>query len=212
MASTARWYFDVVSPFAYLHWQRLKPALASHAIEPVPILFGAVLDALGQRGPAEIPRKRDFTYRHVLWQARRDDVPLRFPPAHPFNPLPALRLVIAAGTTAEAIDAVFDWTWAQGRAADTVQALAPLLERFGLDTDALSTDTVKAALRDNTQRALDARVFGVPTLDVGDALFWGLDAHDFAMAVLRDPAVLQDDEMQRVASLPVGIARGARRG
>lgn len=207
MAQAARWFFDVVSPFAYLQWRKLEPVLAGHAIEPVPILFGAVLDALGQRGPAEIPRKREFTYRHVLWQARRDGVALRFPPAHPFNPLHALRLCIAAGNTPQAINAVFNWIWAEGHAGDSVEALAPLRERLGIDEAALSSDVVKATLRANTQRALDARLFGVPTLEIGDALFWGNDAHDFALAVLRDPSLLDAPEMQRLASLPVGIAR-----
>lgn len=207
VASQARWYFDFVSPFAYLHWQRLKPVLDEHAIEPVPILFGAVLEALDQRGPAEIPRKREFTYRHVLWQARQQGVALRFPPAHPFNPLAALRACIAAGTTADAIDAVFDWIWAQGRAGDSTAALAPLLQRLGVDDAAISQADVKAALRDNTQRALDAQVFGVPTLEIGDALFWGNDAHGLAMAVLREPSLLDADEMARVATLPVGIER-----
>jgi 2-hydroxychromene-2-carboxylate isomerase len=206
----ARWYFDFVSPFAYLHWQRLGPALREQAIEPVPILFGAVLDALGQRGPAEIPGKREFTYRHVLWQARLAGVPLRFPPAHPFNPLAALRLCVAAGTTPEAVDAVFDWIWRQGRPGDGAAALAPVAERLGLDLAAAASDEVKARLRANTQRALAAGVFGVPTLEIGGALFWGNDAHDFAMAVLRDPALLAEAEFRRVASLPVGIERTGR--
>lgn len=207
VAPAARWYFDVVSPFAYLQWRQLRPLLNTHAIEPVPILFGAVLDALGQRGPAEIPRKREFTYRHVLWQAQVEGVPLRFPPAHPFNPLAALRLCIAADDAPAAIDAVFDWIWAQGRAGDSVEALAPLLERLQLAPSRLVDAAVKATLRANTQAALDAQVFGVPTLQVGEALFWGNDAHGFAMAALRDPALLEDAEMRRVAALPVGVAR-----
>lgn len=202
-----RWYFDVVSPFAYLQWQRLRPMLDTHGIAPVPILFGAVLDALGQRGPAEIPRKRESTYRHVLWQARAQGVPLAFPPAHPFNPLAALRLCIAAGNTPDAIDAVFGWIWGEGRAGDDVDALAPLCERLGVEVASLSSDAVKATLHGNTRDALDAQVFGVPTLQVGDALFWGNDAHDFAMAVLGDPSLLEDPEMRKVASLPVGVVR-----
>jgi 2-hydroxychromene-2-carboxylate isomerase len=210
---SARWYFDFVSPFACLQWRRLAPVPAGHAIEPVPVLLGAILDALGQRGPAEIPRKREFTYRHVLWRARRDGMPLRFPPAHPFNPLPALRLCIAAGTTPAAIDALFDWIWVQGNAADSAEALAPVARRLGVDLEALSSAPVKDALRRNTQQALDAGVFGVPTLQIGEALFWGDDAHDFAMAVLRDPALLDGEEFRRVSTLPVGIERpGSRRG
>ena len=67
----AIWYFDVVSPFAYLQWHRLKPLLATHDIRPAPILFAAVLSAIGNRGPAEIPAKRTFTYPHVAWRAQR---------------------------------------------------------------------------------------------------------------------------------------------
>ena len=91
----ATWYFDFISPFAYLQWRRLRDERRL-ALEPVPILFAAVLDHVGQKGPAEIPGKRTFTYRFVHWQARRAGVPLRFPPAHPFNPMAALRLCSGA--------------------------------------------------------------------------------------------------------------------
>ena len=78
-----RWYFDFVSPFAYLHWQQLKVMPQFKSIVPVPIAFGAVLHHLGNLGPAEIPAKRVFTYRQALWQARSAGVTLRFPPGHP---------------------------------------------------------------------------------------------------------------------------------
>lgn len=203
-----RWYFDVVSPFAFLQWPKVRALMATDPVAPVPILFGAVLDAVGQKGPAEIPGKREFTYRHALWRGRERGIALRFPPAHPFNPLAALRLCIAAGNTPEAIDAVFDWIWAQGRTGDSVEALAPVMARLGIPAEALGDARVKAALRENTAAALAAGVFGVPTLAIGDALFWGEDAHDFALAALRDPALLDEAEMRRVAALPVAARRG----
>ena len=202
-----RWYFDFISPFAYLQWPKVRALLDTQAILPVPILFGAVLDAVGQKGPAEIPRKREFTYRHVLWQARQQGIALRFPPAHPFNPLAALRLCIAAGNTPETIDAIFDWIWACGHAGDSADALLPLSTQLHVAPGASSTDSVKATLRNNTEAAITAGIFGVPTLAIGDALFWGNDAHDFAVAALRDPALLADAEMQRVTALPVGVRR-----
>jgi 2-hydroxychromene-2-carboxylate isomerase len=202
-----RWYFDFISPFAYLHWPKVRALMAEYPIVPVPILFAAVLDARGQKGPAEIPSKREFTYRHVLWQAREAGVPLRFPPRHPFNPLPALRLCIAAGATPASIDAIFDWIWAQGRAADSSEALAPVREALGLPAGVAESAEAKAMLRNCTEIALTAGVFGVPTLALGDALFWGNDAHGFAVAVLRDPALLDDPEMRRIADLQVGVQR-----
>ncbi|HEY0505414.1 MAG TPA: 2-hydroxychromene-2-carboxylate isomerase [Lysobacter sp.] len=212
MTTPLTWYFDFISPFSYLQWQRLKPLLRERETEGepvrlVPIVFAAVLDACGQKGPAEIPGKREFTYRHVLWLARQAGVTLRFPPAHPFNPLPALRLSIAAGDTPEAVDSIFDWLWTQGRAGDSVEALVPLMAALDVPAEALEADATKAALRANTDAAIAAGVYGVPTLALGGELFWGNDAFDFARSVLRDPAVLQDDEMRRVSELPVGLHR-----
>lgn len=203
-----RWYFDFISPFAYLQWPKVRAAMAEHAIVPVPILFAAVLDAIGQKGPAEIPAKRTFTYQHVLWQAREAGVVLRFPPAHPFNPLVALRLCIAAGSRPAAIDAIFDHLWREGRCGDTAEALAGVAVALGVDVADCQTPEVKAALRANTGAALDAGVFGVPTLGLGKRLFWGNDAHAFAIAALREPGLLEDAEMRRVATLPVAVQRG----
>lgn len=203
-----RWYFDFISPFAYLQWPKVRALMAEDAVVPVPILFAAVLDAVGQKGPAEIPGKRTFTYQHVLWQAREAGVPLRFPPAHPFNPLAALRLCIAAGSGVDAIDAIFRHLWCEGRAGDTPESLATVAAALGVDAATCRAPEVKDALRANTEAALAAGVFGVPTLGLGKRLFWGNDAHAFAVAVLRDPALMEDAEMRRVAELPVGVQRG----
>ncbi len=202
-----RWYFDFISPFAYLQWPKVQALAAEREVVLIPVLLAAILSTRGQKGPAEIPGKREFTYRHALWQAREAGIALRFPPAHPFNPIAALRLCIAAGCTQPVVDGVFEWIWAQGRAGDSAQALAPLMDRLEIHPDALASDAVKSVLRSNTDAALQAGVFGVPTLQIGGALFWGNDAHGFALAVAHDPAMLDDPEMQRVAALPVGAAR-----
>ncbi len=206
-----RWYFDFVSPFSYLHWQKLQRLPQAGRIVPVPIVFGAVLGELGIRGPAEIPGKRLFTYRRVQWQARHEEVELRFPPAHPFNPLAALRLCIAAGSTAQAVDAIFDWIWRDGHTGDSAASLEPVARVLGIyDIEAaIAAPEVRAALRANTEAAIAAGVFGVPTLSIDGELFWGNDAHGLMEAVLADPGCLHEGEMLRLATLPEGIQRKA---
>jgi len=208
---TLRWYFDFISPFSYLHWQQVKTLPEFDRIQPVPIVFGAVLAQLQARGPAEVPHKREFTYRFVQWQAQQQGVPLRFPPAHPFNPLTALRLCIAAGTTPQAIDAIFDWLWRDGHAGDDAAALAPVGQALGIADVAAATAEaqVKAQLRANTEQALAAGVFGVPTLQIDDTLLWGNDAHALMRAVLADPQLLQRGEMARLGVLPAAVQRSA---
>lgn len=207
MTDAPRWYFDFISPFAYLQWRKVKALLDEREIELIPVVFAAVLAAHGQKGPAEIPGKREFTYRHVLWQARNEGVALRFPPAHPFNPIAALRLCIAAGSTPQAVDAIFTWIWARGEAGDSVEALVPVAAALGIGVETANDEATKRALRANTDAALAAGVFGVPTLAFDGQLFWGNDTHEFALAAMRDPAVLADAEMQRVTALPVGVTR-----
>jgi 2-hydroxychromene-2-carboxylate isomerase len=205
------WYFDFISPFAYLQWPRIRELARRHPIEFRPILFAGILDHIGQKGPAEIPAKRVFTYRHVLWKARQRGMTLTLPPAHPFNPLPALRLCIAAGGTAEAITAIFERIWVDGRAADSVTALAPLAAHLGIGdlAAAVADPAVKATLRANFDAAVAAGVFGVPTLAIDGELFWGDDATDFAEAFLADRGVLADPEMRRIDTLPIAAARAS---
>lgn len=202
------WYFDFISPFAYLQWQEVK-RFDNCRVECRPILLAGLLNHHGHKGPAEIPSKRRFTYRHVQWRAAKKGIALNFPPAHPFNPLNALRLCIAAGGTPEAIDQIFDHIWQEGRAGESIEDLRPVANRLGVvDLEsALSSPEVKGDLQKNFQAALADNVFGVPTLVAGDALFWGDDATEMFQDWLRDPGILDTATIKRLDSLPVATAR-----
>ena len=205
-----RWYFDFISPFAWLQWPRIQALAMQRPVQARPVLLAALLDHHGQKGPAEIPAKRDFTYRHVAWKAARAGRALRFPPAHPFNPLPALRLCLHAGATPAAIDAIFDHIWAQGRAADSAQALAPVAGRLGLDAArALDDPQAKATLRAFTDDAIARGVFGVPTLEHEGRLYWGEDATDMAEAAIAGDPVFDSPGFRAIADLPVAARRGS---
>lgn len=205
----AEWYFDFISPFSYLQLERIAPLHARIEITPVPIVFGAVLQHHGQLGPAEIRGKREFTYRMVQWTAERESVPLRFPPAHPFNPIAALRLAIAAGSTWPAIRAIFEHIWKDGRAGDDIASLADVAHALGIadPAAAVAQENVKAALRTNTESAIAAGVFGVPTLRVGSESFWGFDATAMIDDWLADPQRFASGEYARIAALPRAIER-----
>jgi 2-hydroxychromene-2-carboxylate isomerase len=205
----ADWYFDFISPFSYLQLGKIQTLRERLEITPVPIVFGAVLKHHGQLGPAEIPGKREFTYRAVQWTAEREGVPFRFPPAHPFNPIAALRLAIAAGTTWPAISAIFEHIWKQGRAGDDANALADVGRDLGIDdvAAAIAREEVKAALRANTESALAVGVFGVPTLRIGAEFFWGNDATPMIQSWLDEPRRFADSEYRRIAQLPRAVER-----
>lgn len=203
------WVFDVISPFAYLAFPQLARLPAHVTIEFVPVLFAGLLQHFGQLGPAEIPSKRRFTYRFVLWRARQLGLPMRMPPAHPFNPLAALRLIIAAGSDQRAVGTVLDAVYREGRDVADAAVIAALARELGVADPqaALGDATVKQRLRDNTNCASSRGIFGVPTLVIGDELFWGHDAFDMALEYLRNPDAFRDPDMQAAETVPVGVTR-----
>jgi len=202
-----RWVFDVISPFAYLAF----PRVLQLPQEPqfVPVLLAGLLEHFGQRGPAEIPSKRRFTYRYVTWRARQLGMPLRFPPAHPFNPLAALRLIIAAGCEQRAVGTVLDAVFRDGRDVADPKVIADLAHTLGVADPqaALSAPELKQRLRANTDWACSQGIFGVPTVVAGEELFWGEDAVQMARDYLSAPERFEDAGMRAVDSLPVGAAR-----
>jgi len=205
----AEWFFDFISPFSYLQLDKVHAWRQRLEITPVPIAFGAVLNHTGTLGPAEVPGKREHMYRHIQWQAERAGIALKFPPAHPFNPLAALRLCIAAGTTWEAVDAIFRHIWRDGNPGVTAEDFAGVARALGIhDVEkAVSDPATKTQLRTNTDEAIAVGVFGVPTLRVGGELFWGNDASGMVEEWLDDPQRFASAEYHRLRGLPFGIER-----
>ena len=204
---SALWYFDFVSPFAYLCLHRLKELPQDLSIEYRPVLFAGLLGHWGQKGPAEIPAKRRYTYRWCNWWAKRLEIALRFPAGHPFNPLHHLRLCIACGSKPEAVQKIFAALWTAADDPSNPIAFAALARSLGVDPAQLSADEIKDALRRNTEQAAARGVFGVPTFEVDGELFWGADSIEFLNAFLADPSVLHNDEVRRLDALPVAAAR-----
>jgi len=207
-------YFDFISPYAYLGWTQIRALATRHDAEvrPIPVLFAALLNAHGHKGPAEIPPKREYIFKDCLRRAAAFGVPLQAPPSHPFNPLLALRAVTAADGHAALIDALYARTWgdAAPRGVDRPEVVAAAAAAAGLDGAALveraQTPEVKAALREATERAVARGLFGVPTMIVDDELFWGTDSHDFLEQFLRGEDPVDPDELEALRGLP-GSAR-----
>jgi 2-hydroxychromene-2-carboxylate isomerase len=181
---TIRFSFDYISSNAYLAWIQL-PKLADKygfEVEPVPVLFAGLLGAHGQLGPAEVLPKALWMGKNNLRKAARLGVPLNPPRFHPFNPLLALRmssLALAPAARRTLISALFDAVWVRGLHVSEPPVVERLADEIGLAgvtlvAEAQSPET-KERLRHQTDDAVARGVFGVPSMEVGDELFWGYD-------------------------------------
>ncbi|MBO6519778.1 MAG: 2-hydroxychromene-2-carboxylate isomerase [Rhodospirillales bacterium] len=205
----AHWYFDVISPYSYLQFLRLNKVADRCDLSLKPVLFAGLLNANGQKGPAEIPSKRLFTYRMVTWMAAKRGVPFTFPDAHPFNPIRALRLCVALGSTPDVVGKVFHAVWGAGQLPDTDTGWAAIQRACGIDNgdELISDPAVKKQLIENGEQALAENVFGVPSFVAGGEVFWGDDSLDFFSDWIDDPGVLATLEMKQLDDLPSNATR-----
>lgn len=204
-------WFDFISPFAYLVQQRLQELPDDIELHYRPILFAGLLKHWGTRGPAEVGPRRRFTYRFCHWLAIQQGIHYRTPPAHPFNPLQPLRASISLGNQPETVNVIYRFIWGDGQLPEG-EAWLGLLRELDVAPQALSEQWVKQALRDNTDAAIDIGVFGVPSFSLrnkqGEAeLFWGQDALPMLIEFLRDPTLFSRDDYPRLDSLPAAVER-----
>ena len=202
-------WFDPVSPFAYLAFERLPEALAgcSYEVAYRPVLFAGLLTHWGQKGPAEIEPKRQWTFRHVAWMAHAWGIELQTPATHPFNPLALLRLVVAAGANRRTVEAVMRHVWRGGgaEALDAVR-LDALARELKPARDPGSAE-VKAELRAATDAAVARGIFGVPTFELDGKLFWGVDALPMLRAALTGDAWFEGAAWDAAAIARPGVVR-----
>ena len=206
-------WFDPISPFAYLAFEHLPQALEGLSIDVTyrPILFAGLLRHWGQKGPAEIEPKRAWTFRQVHWLAHRHGIAIDTPLQHPFNPLAQLRLLVACapegGTpNRRACELVLRHVWRGGADANDAARLSALAQELAPAADP-NDARVKQALKDATAEALARGVFGVPTLEVDGRLFWGMDALPMVADYLRGDPGFAPGAWEREAAARPAILR-----
>jgi len=210
-------FFDFISPYSYLAFTQAKAlgARVGREVEPKPVLLAGILNALGTKGPAEVPARRAYLVKDLLRAAHRAGVSISLPPTHPFNPLPALRVAALDGPPAlrwRIVDALFAATWGGGDGIEGPDRVAAVLREAGVDPSDLAVRAAaegKERLRRNTDDAIARGAFGVPTLFADGEMFFGFDSFPSLEAFLRgeDPAAQNPALVAKWATLPASATR-----
>ncbi|MDA0822074.1 MAG: 2-hydroxychromene-2-carboxylate isomerase [Proteobacteria bacterium] len=188
-------YFDYISHNAYLAWH-LLPDLAKkygYELRAIPVLFAAFLKEYGQLGPAEIAPKIDWMNRNNLRKARLLGIPFNAPKLHPFNPLLLLRLSaqeMPEVQRAALTSCLLRGVWVDSLDPTDSDAVRRYLDSNGIDAEPLiagaSSTHAKEQLRKNCDAAIARGGFGVPTMIVGNEVFWGYDDLPYLETLLAD--------------------------
>jgi 2-hydroxychromene-2-carboxylate isomerase len=206
-------WFDVISPYAYLAFEHLPQALAgcSYEVQYRPVLFAGLLGHWGQKGPAEIGPKRAWTFRHIAWLSHALGVPIETPASHPFNPLALLRLGLACVDAGDmpnrhVVEALMRHVWRGGAEATDPVRLRALADALAPRRDP-GSDEVKGELRTLTNEALARGVFGVPTYEFDGRLMWGVDALPMLRAALQGDAWFDGPHWEAAGLARPGVTR-----
>ena len=202
----ATFYYDIISPFAYLYIKQRHRLESKLNITPVPILLGGLLRATDNKGPGEIAAKRPHTYQFCVWQAEKLGIPFRFPEHHPFMTVAAQRLLTQEKADWALVERAFDYVWVEGR--DPNLSWPEFCTYLGLPPDTLRPEDpdVKAQLITNTNQAKLDGAFGIPALIVNQHCFWGADAIEWTLDYLARPGMFEEASYAYAAKVPNGLS------
>lgn len=153
----------------------------------VPVLLGGLFKATGNKPPmmvyGHVPAKVNYDRLEMdRFMARHGITGFKFNPHFPVNTLLAMRGAVAAersGCGPAYREAMYTALWQDGLKLDDPEIWADVLAKAGLDAAALGElvqdETVKAALAESTERAVERGAFGVPTFFIGDEMWFGKD-------------------------------------
>lgn len=200
MPATIDFLFDFGSPNGYLAWKVL-PKIAERTgakVNIVPVLLGGLFKLTNNRSPVEAFAgvKNKLAYEGLetkRFVAKHGLTAYRSNPHFPVNTLLIMRGLMAArrmGVGDRYLETVVSAMWEQGLKMDDAAIVRDVLEKAGLDADAILAATqdpeVKAELMANTEAAAARGAFGVPTFFVGEEMFFGKDRLDQVEEAARE--------------------------
>lgn len=201
----ATFYYDIISPFAYLYLKQCKRLESKLEITPVPILLGGLLRSTENKGPGEIAAKRPHTYQFCVWQAEKLGIPFRFPEHHPFTTVAAQRLLTQEKADWALVERAFDYVWVEGKDPNLSWSEFCIYLDLSADTPRPENPEVKAQLITNTNQAKLDGAFGVPALIVNQHCFWGVDAIDWTLDYLARPGMFEEASYAYAGNVPNGL-------
>ena len=186
MTKEIDFYFDFISPYSYLAFQKIKQ-INNINFKYKPVLVGALHNLQGITAPAFIKPKLKHMISDCDLIAKRDKSNFIWNSKFPINSLNIMRgyLFIDNETKDPYLNLMFDAYWKDNLDISNEEILKTILTKCRIDPnnffDGIKDPKIKNELKDITQEAHDKEIFGTPTFVVNKKLFWGQDRLGFAL-------------------------------
>ncbi|WDE97466.1 DsbA family protein [Lentisphaera profundi] len=211
-------FYDIISPYSFLALELIeKQGLkAKHEIILTPVVLGSLLQSTGNPGPAGIEIKRGEALRDCCMQAQLQGVKLMGPPSHPFNNLTLLRFINCIEDLDERYKVAIALNracWSESKDLSTDEHIQSVLKDLGMMKAEwediylfIKENKGRQVLKQATARALELKVFGVPTFRIDDEInFWGSDRFDLINDYIEKPEYYRFDAYKRMLNIESGM-------
>ena len=187
MTKEVEFYFDFISPYAYLAYKKIQSLPKDIKIKYKPVLLGALHNLEGITAPAFIKPKLKHMISDCDLIANKNKSNFIWNSKFPINSLSVMRgyLFINAENRELYLDVMFDAYWKDNLDISNEKILKNLIEKCKINSikffDGIKDLKIKDELRSITQEAHDKGIFGAPTFVVNNKIFWGQDRLEFAL-------------------------------
>ncbi|ALE16869.1 2-hydroxychromene-2-carboxylate isomerase family protein, glutathione-dependent [Altererythrobacter epoxidivorans] len=187
MTARAQLLFDFVSPNAYLIWWPMRDIIrrTGAELDVLPVFLGGMHKLTGNAPPMirdrEVKGKNEYAMLELERFVRKHELSdFKMNPNFPFNSILLQRMLFAAdqdGRGVQFVETLLPKIWEQGLDVTDPEAVGAAVAAGGFDVEDLfrraQTDEVKEGLFANTENAVERGAFGIPTVFIGDEMFFG---------------------------------------
>jgi 2-hydroxychromene-2-carboxylate isomerase len=189
MTKSIDFYFDFISPYSYLAHKKIKSIKDKKKINfsYKPVLVGGLHNLQDITAPAFIKPKLKHMISDCNLIAKKDNFDFLWNSNFPLNSLSMMRgyLFINDEIKDLYLNIMFDAYWKENLDISNEEILKTLLKKCKIDPNiffkGIKDPKIKDELKEITQKAYYAEVFGVPTFIVNNKVFWGQDRLEFAL-------------------------------
>ena len=187
MTKEVEFYFDFISPYAYLAYKKIQSLPKDIKIKYKPVLLGALHNLEGITAPAFIKPKLKHMISDCDLIANKNKSNFIWNSKFPINSLSVMRgyLFINAENRGLYLNVMFDAYWKDNLDISNEKIFKNLLEKCKINSikffDGIKDLRIKDELKSITQEAHDKGIFGAPTFVVNNKIFWGQDRLEFAL-------------------------------
>ena len=189
MSNHIDFYFDIISPYAYIaHKKILKHK--NIVFNYKPIYLGGLHKLAGIDSPAFNKYKLRNNINDCNLVSEKNNIEFKWNTYFPINSLSIMRgyLCIKEDKKDDYLNCFFDAYWKDNQDLSKIENVAKLLSNIKIDSEeffkSVKDQSIKDQLINLTNDAFQREVFGAPTFIINNKIFWGQDRLEYALQEL----------------------------